>query len=168
MSASSDHFGRALSGLRASADRLNSATDNINKFLATAQAQIIGSNIGIEAWLDSHPLAEDEWRGGSGRWATSHGTRTLLGFCKIDGRWALSIREQKFERGNFEGDEECPYFEPAYASEAEPLLKASRPLRLAALAALPQLVELLSTTADQAYDRLAEHDDSLPSRLGDA
>lgn len=164
MSRNIDPLQAAFSELEESAQRLNTASDRTNKILSAAQQRLIGTNIGLEVWLTKRPLDEDEKAGGSGQWATSHGTRTVLGFSKIEGSWMLAVRDQTFEHGFFEGDQSSPYFEIYSASDPSPLLKAPRGHRIAALALLPSLIEELKLAADNAYNTIVAHEPDAPPR----
>lgn len=135
---------RLLSELKSSANQLNAATDVINAALQSTESQIRDMNIGLECW----PVDCEIDR----QWSTINYhsfDATYLGFARISKSWCLAVRT----RSGFDNGEDCPRdYRIAWAAEGEPspLLKASRPIRIAALEKLPLLVGALKQLADEA------------------
>src|SRR5713101_2616187 len=132
---------RLLSDLKISAERLNAATDVINRELQSAESQIRDMNIGLECWpsgceLDHRP-----------RTGSQFFDAVCLGFAHVSKSWCLAVRTMTgFEGSEFEGREA----EILSEGEPSPLLQAPRPIRIAALEKLPLLIAALKETADEA------------------
>jgi hypothetical protein len=129
---------RLLSDLKISADRLNAATDVINAGLQSAESQIREMNIGLECWP---PHCELERRPTSGFFFEAD----YLGFARVSKSWCLAVRAMwGFDNGEDEPSSLTPEGEPGA------LLKAPRPIRIAALEKLATLIAALKEVADEA------------------
>lgn len=135
------------SSLEAKAARLNAASDRANQMLASVERQLVDLNLGVEVWFD-RPIDSTELEGDLGRTTTSKRVVQLLGFAKVLGKWSLAVQPMRLESGFYEGDTSCP-FENRY-SDGPPtlLLKASRSLRFAAVAVLPEFLQQVEARLD--------------------
>ena len=109
--------------------QLNSDSDAVNSTITTINRKLRSLNLGIEAWFNNpllEPLAGDPSRDSIG---------PFLGYCSVEDEWQLAIREKPQD---WHGD-----------LLRSPLLKASRPVRIAALQYIPSLVGQLKNEAQR-------------------
>lgn len=128
------------------ANRLNAESDSANAIISAIERQLVQANVGIEVWLRRALLSTDAE--GSTGGETVH-TTNWLGFAKVDGEWCLATKPMRFVSGFFQGDTSCPYQNEYAAGDHIRLLRSSRQLRVAALDALPDLIELLTEEAER-------------------
>jgi hypothetical protein len=129
--------------LEASAFDLNKASEAANKALRDAEKRLVALEIGMEAWYPQ-PLETTDWNGRLGPDDNNAEVASLLGFCRMDGKWCLAVKRTRFVHGFFEGDTNCPYTNPIPESPPAPLLKQSRSMRVKAVTALPGFLKYLN------------------------
>jgi len=135
-----EHFFPAL---ESQAARLNTATEEANAKLATIEKRLVGLQFGLEFWC-SQPLARSEAEGDFGNWKTSKETVQVLGFARVDGKWALAVKPVQLVKGFYEGDTSCP-FENRFANgPVTSVLQAPRGLRIAAIGLMPIFLKELN------------------------
>jgi hypothetical protein len=128
----------SLSKLSKLAKQINSDSDSVNVAISAFNKQLQDMKLGIEAWVE---IAD------SGLKLESNPERkyrelTLLGFCKLEDEWQLSINDQTVTYlWNTELREENEAAEDFY----RPLLKVSRDKRLAAIDYFDDLLDMLET-----------------------
>jgi len=74
-----EDFDGPLATLKAVAADLKHESDSINEIIASVEAQIVASNIGLEHWIE---LEYDDLVG----------PVTELGWAKVNDRWRLAVR----------------------------------------------------------------------------
>jgi hypothetical protein len=132
-----------LSELSGLAQKLNSKSDDLNKSIQALNQQLAALNLGLEVWLSNFPLDDSGFYLEFPDWNYDRGERhrktTVLGYCKVIGEWQLAVRE-----------EECNYAdeEPVLeSSDTQPLLQASREIRLRAASRFDILISRLKQKA---------------------
>src|SRR5690349_9162021 len=123
-------FNEAVARSRAVADRLNTATDAMNKVILEAERAITELQLGVPGWVQMfHETQTDE------PWYEA------LTFVKPDGKtWRLMV-------------EVGPDRDPDRAN-VTPLANSSRETRLAAINHLPALVQMMVDRAEQEVARV--------------
>jgi len=129
--------------LEAQAARLNDASDNANRVLASVETRLVNLNIGLEVWY-APAIDSADSEGDLGPYKTSSRVIQVLGFARVDGKWCLAVKPIRVVSGFFQGDMDCPFENQYAAGPPSPLLKSSRGLRLAALRAMPKLLAQLN------------------------
>lgn len=110
--------------------QLNSESNGLSSTIQTINEKLRSLNLGVEVWLDE-PLGEmlpgEE---------LSDGKASFLGYCNVDDRWQLAVRN-KFAEMDYSrtGEVSTP--------PRIPLTQASRQFRLRAIRQLPSLVTKL-------------------------
>lgn len=139
--------------LAAKAARLNAASDTANQVLTNVERHLVDLNLGVEVWFDQ-PIDSTELEGDVGANSISKRVVQLLGFAKVVGKWSLAVKPMRLESGFFEGDMNCP-FENKYSDGAPvSLLRASRAIRFAAVAVLPQFMEQVEARVDRILESM--------------
>src|SRR5712691_1916892 len=99
---------RLLSKLEKSADRLNAASDSINTILENVEERLADLKVGLEAWLDDHPITTgaEEVRDAGRQWVERR-----LGYAKVDGagpagraEWKLAVKKVRMVSGFVDGN----------------------------------------------------------------
>lgn len=128
--------------LEAKAARLHAASDSANDLLSSIESRLTQLNLGVEVWF-SRPIDSTDSKGDLGPNETSSHVVQVLGFAKAEGKWSLAVKPMRVVSGFYQGAMDCPYENHYADGPVTPLLKASRALRISALAALPEfLVEI--------------------------
>jgi hypothetical protein len=138
MAAESSDTARLLAELTKNAAEFNRATDSINSLIKHFEDTLQNLNLGIETWIEYHPLDsyEDTVDDGEGEMKPGK-IDTELGFTKRAGEWGLALRVVVYRA------EETAWDFLRVESEF-PLCNASRELRIAALGQFPQLLRDLN------------------------
>lgn len=125
-----------FSSLEDSANSLNSFSDECNQLIEKVEKRLISLNIGLEFWYEDESIYRGDLTGNAGRNTISTHIVKQLGFCRINGSWALAVKTVRCESGFYQGDLGCP-FENRYKEE-EPirLSGVSRELRINSVAIL--------------------------------
>lgn len=144
------------------ASRLNKASDEVNATLQKVQAKLNGMNIGIETWMLGVPLFSQDMElalDDDGNFitpfpgATTRADEVYLGYAKTSEGWGLAIQRKEvyYGTGTYininRGLEEVGSYN---VGNPEPLLKASRDIRIEALGQLQRLIDLIVSTAEAA------------------
>jgi|SRR4051812_23022424 hypothetical protein len=129
--------------------RLNAASDELTKALEAIQHKLNALALGVEVFLGSpsQELRRDVV-------GVANDIRTLriheLGYGRIGDGWGLIVRSciytQSFDSSSNEWDFTSP--EPENIEGYKPLLKASRDMRVKAVALIPDLIKALRKSAD--------------------
>ncbi len=146
---SHDVLSRRFSTLENAAQKLNSESDSLKKYISDFEEKLRSLRLGLEVWLEE-PLNEDdpavpvEYRGMdmAGRLEKS------LGFAKGPKNWELRIRYTKLVI-----DPETESWVVAEAKEMR-LLDAPRGDRIAAAAVFPRLLDELTGAAEAAVSAI--------------
>jgi len=109
-----------LADLAQAAVQLNEKSNSINATISKINEKLANLNLGIELWLEAAPLS-------NGR---------VLGYRSIENRWQLTIRMDLSQIEGAVYREGAPF---AY----QPLIKATRELRVEALPRIPALITAL-------------------------
>ena len=117
-----------LSDLQESAQKLNNESAAMNSIISSIESRLVQMNLGVECWLENSLLGVDD-NGSSTETAS-------LGFAKVNGQWGLFIKVYKQGTAGL--------LETLNLIQGVPLSRASRELRIAALAKMPTLVKQLS------------------------
>lgn len=131
----------ALEDLKANAERLNAASNEINSIIESVERQIAASHVGLEHWLElgctftgrnGVPVADDGYKYYDRR----------LGWAKVGEHWRLALLTKS---GAYNPVGES--IGTASDIRIESLASASRPIRIAALEKLPTLISALAQRA---------------------
>lgn len=140
-----------LSALESQAGTLNTLSDQVNSKLTDIESRIVKLNIGMEFWY-SYPIHRDDSVGTFSLDSTSEQDVQVLGLAKVSGSWCLAVKPIKLVKGFYEGDYRAPFENRYAAGKVQPLLSASRDLRIAALAHMPEFLEKLSEHVREANE----------------
>jgi hypothetical protein len=132
--------------LAASADVLNSASDELANGIAPLEGALQRLNIGIECWT---PIAELK-RNDSGV-ITRH-----VGYAKLNGVWRVALRESLDYPNSVNGSLGALAGLYQKKDEMWPFNEAPRHLRLDAIEHLPTLLERLVKKSEAVAKRIAE------------
>jgi hypothetical protein len=146
--------------LEAKAARLHAASESANELLARIESQLAQLNLGVEVWFE-RPIQSADSTGDHGPNETSSRVVQLLGFAKVEGKWALAVKPMRIVSGFFQGDMDCRFENPYADGPATPLLKASRALRISALTVMPEFLG----EVDQRVEQLVASLDDAASML---
>jgi hypothetical protein len=147
---------RLLASLSITAERLNSASDELNSALKIIERQLVDLNLGIEAWVPLPPTRE--WLSSPMEGEPEEWRESQLGFYRAAEAWMLATRTTQYHQF---GDYGGPMWEH---SNVRPLLRSPRDLRLAAV---PALSDLMQELHKQASEKLALVDDAKALAGGD-
>lgn len=128
-----------FSSLSNNAAILNTYSDSCNNKLKDVQERLVSLNIGLEYWL-KEPLSSSDQQGDIGANDNSTVIIKRLGFTRLNGNWVLAIKTIRCVSGFYMGEQDCPYTNEYVDRDPEPLLDASRELRLNALKSLPDFL----------------------------
>lgn len=128
-----------FSSLANNASILNNFSDSCNSKLKDVQERLVSLNIGLEYWLKK-PLYNSDQQGDIGANDNSTVIIKRLGFSRLNGSWVLAIKTIRCVSGFYMGEQDCPFTNEYVDSDPEPLLDASRELRLNALKSLPDFL----------------------------
>jgi hypothetical protein len=158
-------FSGQLSQLAKLAKALNEKSDSVNAMIERFQTTLRSLNIGFEVWparLESDPWNEQS-PDADGTDIKRGFIDTELGFVKLDRGWVLATRRAQYEwdyMGSGESDQDgnevmVPFLSREHAhfygaDDLTPLLEESRPLRIAALKHFPEIVQALTSAAQNA------------------
>lgn len=125
----------AFKSLVASAEKINAASDELARPVASLDSLLKRLNVGVECWTEVNRFGEDDgWK----YWGQD------VGYTRHARKWCLAIR-------TVEGDERFPESE---RPEVWPFNEAPRYLRAKAVDKLPDLIEALVKATDAAAKRL--------------
>lgn len=135
-----------LSELTPLAKKLNQKSDELNSVISTINEKLNALNLGIEVWT-STPIQ-------SGDYEYDHDTEppqryrevVYLGYAEVGDEWQLAVKEALLETRE---DDNGRQYEDAANPKVRPLASASRRLRTAAMAELPDLLNGLKYKAEQ-------------------
>lgn len=125
-----------FTSLSQNASALNSFSDNCNQKLKSVQDRLVSLNIGLEYWLKK-PLVTSDQQGDIGVNDNSTVIEKRLGFSRINGNWMLAVKTVRCVSGFYLGQEDCHFTNEYVDYSPEPLLDASREIRLNAVKELP-------------------------------
>lgn len=131
----------SLDRLAGLASRLNQETDTLNWAIEAVENRLESMNLGVTWWDQALLDAQDE---PSDSTMTRFAQGWVLGHTKIADRWRLAVKRVRTEDGYFESDLNCPYHNIYDLSEPKPLIRASRLVRVQAVARLGHLVDTLA------------------------
>ncbi len=150
-----------INGLSRLSKQLNEKSNNLNSIITTVNKKLAKLNLGVESWLENPPIKADDYRDiwdddGEHRIDRSR-YATLLGYCKLGDEWELSVKEATLqtEISNYDGRE---YEEIVNPRKPEPLLQASRDIRIKAMRLLPTLLNQIEREAKYLLDSIKEAD----------
>jgi hypothetical protein len=151
---------RQLSELASIAEELNRASDAFTKELATIEAELEKLNLGLEVMLP-RPLMSGDWeleREDDGS-ETGKKIRLIDHICygRYGPRWRLLVRMYKEYEDEAAEDE---------LMDTTPLVQASRDLRIAAAERIGDLLELITSEAEESVDSLNKVMDKVPATKG--
>jgi hypothetical protein len=134
-----------LSQLSQLGKELNSDSNSVNAAIESLNEQLREMNLGVGAWIEisgSGFKLESQFEG-----ARKYRDITLLGFCRFEDEWQLTINEQ---RVYFVLDpEDHSEVDELFEEDLTALLKASRHLRIAAVAHFDELLDALKAEAER-------------------
>lgn len=152
-----------LKDLKPLAKKLNAQSDAFNKALETIQKSVNELGLGVEVWLENHPLSESDWEEIRDDTGTPTGAREFyrdeLGYGRLGAGWALLVRTR---RGVSSGShpEDVDFYEAGGDAPTLPsyraLLGVSRSLRIAAVPLIPKLLDELKDAATAALQRIEQ------------
>jgi prefoldin subunit 5 len=118
------------------APTLNSASDELNRCVASLDESLKKLNAGLTVWVSfrSRGVEEDEY------------DDDQIGYAKVDGKWGIAIRHIWGNYATEKFGDEGPWF----------FNDASRDLRLLAVDQLPELIEALGEEASKVTKRVQE------------
>ncbi len=139
---------KKLKNLEATARELNIDSDKLNRIIASLNLKLAAMNLGFEGWLDQ-PLetSEIEPLYLSDEKQSYRHYETVLGYAEVEGKWQLALKTTGFLDEVAEANDEPPPSQRLNIPQLKSLLKASRQLRLKALAAMPDLLDALNERA---------------------
>jgi hypothetical protein len=147
-----DELAPLFARLEERAAQLNAASESVNAIIGVVEARLRNANVGLEVWLDRTLSADDV--------ESAPGTQACviqrLGYARLEGEWCLAVKPVRVENGFFEGDTSAPYHNEDWAGEAVRLSKTARSIRIAALAALPALLERIIDEAEACVGTIQE------------
>jgi prefoldin subunit 5 len=122
--------------LAASAENLNTLSEEFSKSVAAIDAALKKLNLGVIAWETFFGADDDD------------GTflRQMIGYARINGTWGIAIRESA---GNRNSDQPSDIEEWLFND-------APRSLRIDALDKLPELLDVLVKNADKTTKKIQE------------
>jgi hypothetical protein len=139
------------------AHRLNSSSDDLNAALRRIEARINALALGIERFVPI--LSTRAWTEQSNELRIREWDEDQLGYGRIGDGWGLLTRTAHFcDDPTMSGDAEDTWD----FGDEKPLLRASREIRIKAVAAIPELLKELKSQADamlrivETAERLAE------------
>jgi len=142
----------SITDLQPLAERLNSASDDLNQALKRIETALVALNVGLEVWVELRPeepcFLDEDTAEHIGERPGFSWTRQLLGVHRShpSGEWRLQIKRTSFVEHNNERAEGVSTFTD--------LLQASREDRLAAVAKIPDLLAAVRDKASAALDRI--------------
>lgn len=131
-----DNIDDIFTSLSQNASALNSYSDSCNQKLKSVQDRLVSLNIGLEYWLKK-PLVTSDQQGDIGVNDNSTVIEKRLGFSRINGNWMLAVKTVRCVSGFYLGQEDCHFTNEYVDYSPEPLLDASREIRLNAVKELP-------------------------------
>lgn len=131
-----DNIDDIFTSLSQNAAALNSYSDSCNQKLKSVQDRLVSLNIGLEYWLKK-PLVTSDQQGDIGVNDNSTVIEKRLGFSRINGNWMLAVKTVRCVSGFYLGQEDCHFTNEYVDYSPEPLLDASREIRLNAVKELP-------------------------------
>ena len=143
--------------LEQEAARLNEASQRINDALRAVEQRLTALNLGIEVWHPS-PILREEAVGNIAPYETTSQVVHVLGFARVGSKWGLAVKQMRIVRGFYQGDMNAQYENPFLHEDAELVLQLSREIRIAALGAIPDLLQTVKeqvTTTRQYVERAA-------------
>lgn len=143
---------RQLKQLAPLAEQLNAASDLFTGELKTIEAELKSLGLGVDVTLLDPPLAED-WPVGTGdEDSPTEQTVSYLAYGRGNGGWRILVRTFR------------EYDDARTLRKEEPLIEASREMRVAAAELIEPLLTLLSAEVTKKLDSLDEVTDkgSLP------
>jgi hypothetical protein len=134
-----------IDSLTSIARQLNNGSDALSDALTKIQQRLNASGIGMEAWvtIPGTRVEDDDVPMGVERSANDE-----LGYGRNGDGWALLTRRTFY--AHIAGDTTVNY------GEQKPLLRASRELRLAAVSAIPALIDTLHRDAETMLQQVRE------------
>ena len=129
--------------------KLNQKTDSLNNTFTSFNEKLATLKIGVEAWVtveEGDPFYDYE--------KDEHGNfplhaETWLGYCRFERGWELAVRTvTRQETGNFGFQGEMIY-KTVEATDAIPLLNASRDIRVKAIEFIPRLLDAIKEKAQE-------------------
>lgn len=151
-----------LSELSSLSKTLNEESNRVNALLLDIEKKLIEMNLGVEAWATIKEQPYTEGEPGCDDY-THWSADTQIGFSDWHGEWKLTVRTVHFEeiQDNYGSKE----WRERNEGRRQPLLQASRDIRLKAMASLEALFDELVAEAKrvlsgiekgkQAYKKLA-------------
>lgn len=131
-----DNIDDIFTSLSQNASALNSYSDSCNQKLKSVQDRLVSLNIGLECWLKK-PLVTSDQQGDIGVNDNSTVIEKRLGFSRINGNWMLAVKTVRCVSGFYLGQEDSHFTNEYVDYSPEPLLDASREIRLNAVKELP-------------------------------
>ncbi len=144
----------SLTELSHLATKLNSQSNELNSSINAVNNQLASLNLGLEVWLDGHPVEDSGLYYIQNRDHKQFGKKArdlmTLGYLKADEKWQLAIKDETFifemVGDAFSGKTE-ERVSGGYTTQS--LLKASREIRMRATLELDNLVALLKQKAEE-------------------
>jgi hypothetical protein len=144
-----------LKDLEPLSKRLNAASDELQQALDQIQDRLNRIGIGIEVWVEAPALTTSESREILDRDSEPTGSTEYdveeLGYGRLGDSWALLVRSRRIfssTDGTVETFEDDP--------QPKSLLRASRALRVAAVTAIPRLIDQLEQAAEATISRVEQ------------
>jgi hypothetical protein len=135
-----------LQDLSSVSKQLNAKSDSVNETIAIINKKLTKLNIGLEVWLEQE-LRLGHWASKGGSALPRERTHTYLGYHDIADGWQLAVKfetERQFwnkEHNELDSEVADVYYQP--------LLKAARELRIAALPQVPDLLDSVKQRAEE-------------------
>ncbi len=160
-------FSRQLSDLRAAASRLNDESDSINSIIEQLQESLKTLNLGLEAWVQVQS-EESTITMPRPQPSVPAIVEISVGYARGHDGWALWVKRVAYRANTMPNPVGIPLAitvplaigiplakrEPVKVHPWLKLVEAARPVRIAALDAVPRLLDALKVAADSAVQSI--------------
>lgn len=155
MPANEFDFSRQLSDLRAAASRLNDESDSINSIIEQLQESLKTLNLGLEAWVQVQS-EESTITMPRPQPSVPAIVETSVGYARGQDGWALWVKRVAYRPNTMPSPlgVALAMREPVKVHSWIKLVEAARPVRIAALDAVPRLLDALKVAADSAVQSI--------------
>ena len=157
MPANEFDFSRQLSDLRAVASRLNEESDSINTIIEQLQESLKTLNLGVEAWVQVQSEEATITMLPRSQPSVPAIVETSVGYARGQDGWALWVKRVAYRANTMPNPLvgiPIAMREPVKVHPWLKLVEAARPVRIAALDAVPRLLDALKAAADSAVQSI--------------
>jgi hypothetical protein len=127
--------------------KLNEKSDQLSTIITSINEKLGAMNLGVEVWLEHQALemGATKHRPDEQDCDVMYQEGEVLGYCRIDGTWQLAVKTCWYDFV----EDDCDVEPTPVVNSEDPLLKASRSIRIKALELLPQLLDQIKTGAQK-------------------